>query len=127
MTTTVSPSRVRGTDSSRSSAIATPAASHVSTISACHGTANHSITASAMVGPTPSAAASSARLAPRIAAIEPNSWASARAAVGPDVPDRQGDEDPPQRHGQAFVELVEEALGVGAELALPPRPSSARG
>ena len=36
-----------------------------------------------MVGPTPSAAASLSSEASRIAVIEPNSWASARAAVGP--------------------------------------------
>ena len=63
--------------------MATPAASHVSTMARCQSTANHSMTASAMVGPTPSAAASSSSVASRIAAIDPNSWASARAAVGP--------------------------------------------
>ena len=61
----------------------TPAAVHFSTIATCHGTSNHSITASAMVGPTPSAAASCSSVAARMAAIEPNSWASARAALGP--------------------------------------------
>ena len=74
---------MRGVDSSRSSAMLTPAASHLSTIARCQSTVNHSITDSAIVGPTPSAAASSASDAPRIAAIEPNSVASARAAVGP--------------------------------------------
>ena len=83
VTTTVRPSRVRATDSSRSSSIETPAAVHLSTISTCHGTSNHAITAAAIVGPTPSAAASRSSLASRSAAIDPNSWASARAAVGP--------------------------------------------
>ena len=45
--------------------------------------ANHSMTASAMVGPTPSAAASSSRVGASDRSIEPNSVASARAAVGP--------------------------------------------
>ena len=60
MTTTVRPSRVRATDSSRSSSMVTPAAAHLSTISLVPVDAsNHSITAAAIVGPTPSAAASS--------------------------------------------------------------------
>jgi hypothetical protein len=61
----------------------TPAFSHFSTISRCQSTSNHSITASAMVGPTPSAAARRSSGAARIASIDPNSWARARAAVGP--------------------------------------------
>ena len=44
---------------------------------------NHSRTDSAIVGPTPSAAASCSTDADSIAAIDPNSVASARAAVGP--------------------------------------------
>ena len=83
VTTTVRPSRVRATDASRSSAIRTPAAAHLSTIWACQSTANHSMTASAMTPPTPSAWASSSRDAARMASIEPNCDASARAAVGP--------------------------------------------
>ena len=44
---------------------------------------NHSRTDAAIVGPTPSVPASVSSSASRIAAIEPNSVASARAAVGP--------------------------------------------
>ena len=47
------------------------------------GPSNQARIDSAMVGPTPSAPASRASSASRIAVIEPNSAASARAAVGP--------------------------------------------
>ena len=47
--TIVSPSSVRGIDSSRSSAIETPAAAHRSTISRCQSTPNHSTTDAAIV------------------------------------------------------------------------------
>ena len=53
------------------------------TISACQSTRNHAVTDSAMMPPTPSASASSSVVADRIASIEPNVAASARAAVGP--------------------------------------------
>ena len=87
MTTTVTPSRVRGTDSSRSSSMRTPAAAQRSTISRCQSWANHSMSASAMVGPTPSISASRSRSPPSAAArravMEPNAVARERAAVGP--------------------------------------------
>ena len=86
MATMVSPSRVRGTDSSRSSAIATPAAAHESMMALCHpapSPSSQSRTEAAIVGPTPSVPASASSVASRIALIEPNSVASARAAVGP--------------------------------------------
>ena len=83
VTTMLMPSRVRGVDASRSSSIRTPASRHLRTMSRCQSTPNHSTTASAMVGPTPSAAASFSRSASSIACSEPNSVASARAAVGP--------------------------------------------
>ena len=51
--------RVLGSDSSRSSAIRTPASAHFRTIWACQSTANHSRTASAITAPTPATAASS--------------------------------------------------------------------
>ena len=59
--TTVSPDSVWGTcapAAEGSSAIRTPAARHLSTTERCQSTANHSTTASAMIGPTPSVAAS---------------------------------------------------------------------
>ena len=87
VTTTVRPSSVRGVDSSCSSSMTTPAAAHRSTISRCQSSANHSMSASAMIGPTPSISASRSRspasAAARSAAIEPNAVASERAAVGP--------------------------------------------
>ncbi len=49
----------------------------------CQSTANQSRSDAAMVGPTPSTAASASVLPASIAASEPNSAASARAAVGP--------------------------------------------
>ena len=64
----------------------TPAAAHVSTMALCHpdsGPSNHSRTDAAIVGPTPSVAASASSVASRTAVIEPSSVASARAAVGP--------------------------------------------
>src|SRR4051794_18277799 len=57
--TTVTPSSGRGPSSAPSSAVRTPAAAHLRTISRCQSTANHSTTALAIVGPTPSACASS--------------------------------------------------------------------
>ena len=61
----------------------TPAAAHFSTTSRCQSTANHAMTESAMIPPTPSVSASSSRDAARMASIDPNFWARARAAVGP--------------------------------------------
>ena len=58
VTTMDSASSVRSTLLSRSSAIRTPAARHLSTIARCQSTVNHSTTAAAIVGPTPSTAAS---------------------------------------------------------------------
>src|SRR4051794_6216539 len=55
--TTVTPSSSRGPRSTASSAIRTPAAAHLSTTAARHGSWNHSSTASAITGPTPSTAA----------------------------------------------------------------------
>src|ERR1700729_2942008 len=49
VTTIVTPSSVRGTLASRSSAIRTPADRHFSTMWQCQSTVNHSVTASAMV------------------------------------------------------------------------------
>ena len=49
----------------------------------CQSTANQACTDAAMVGPTPSTAASASTLASSMAVSEPNSAASARAAVGP--------------------------------------------
>ena len=83
MATIVNPSSVRGIDSSRSSAIETPAAVHRSTISLCQSTPNHSTTDAAIVWPTPSVSASSSSDAARMASIVPNLVARARAAVGP--------------------------------------------
>ena len=61
----------------------TPARCHFSTISRRQSVANHSRSAVTMVGPTPSACASSSSDAAMIRGSEPNSSASARAAVGP--------------------------------------------
>ena len=83
VTTTVNPSSVRAMLASRSSAIRTPAARHFSTIARCQSTVNQSITAAAMVGPTPSVSASCSSEADSMASRLPNSVASARAAVGP--------------------------------------------
>ena len=49
----------------------------------CQSTVNHSVTAAAMVGPTPSTTANSSSEAAMIASRLPYSVASARAAVGP--------------------------------------------
>ena len=73
-------------DSSRSSAMRTPAAAQVSTICRCQplpSPPNHSVTASAMVGPTPSTAANSSVEAARMASMVAKCPARARAAVGP--------------------------------------------
>ena len=116
--TTVSPSRVRATDSSRSSAIRTPARSHFSTIATCHsdsGPSNHSRTAAAIVGPTPSVSASSASSASRIAVIEPNRVASARAAVGPTWRIESATTTRQQRDVLGAVEQAEQSLPVGRE------------
>ncbi|MNI48709.1 hypothetical protein D3C73_1032860 [compost metagenome] len=83
VTTTVRPSRVRGTEASRSSSIRTPAAAQLSTISLCQSTANHSLSATAMVGPTPSTWAICSSVALRMASMLPKAVASAREAVGP--------------------------------------------
>ena len=79
----MTPASGRGPESAPASSIRTPASAQRRTTSACQSTANHSRTASAIVGPTPSAAANSSTDADRIASIEPNSRASACAAVGP--------------------------------------------
>ena len=67
MTTTVTPvERARAGRRPRSSAIRTPASRHLlARSSRCQSTANHSMTASAMTGPTPSTAASSSTGAAR--------------------------------------------------------------
>jgi hypothetical protein len=52
-------------------------------IARCQSTVNQSRTDAAIVGPTPSTAASASTPPASIASIEPNSAASARAAVGP--------------------------------------------
>ena len=49
----------------------------------CQSTVNQSRSEAAIVGPTPSTAARASTLAASIASTEPNSPASARAAVGP--------------------------------------------
>ena len=67
----------------RSSAIRTPAACHFATMLRCQSTVNHSRTASAMVRPMPSTAASCSTDAEAMASIEPNSRARSCAAVGP--------------------------------------------
>src|SRR6266540_5613857 len=63
VTTMVIPSSGRGPASVRSSASRTPAARHFSTISRCQSTANHSLSDSATVGPTPSTPAISSAAA----------------------------------------------------------------
>ena len=83
MTTTVSPSRVRGVLSSRSSCIRTPACRHLRTTSRCQSTVNHSTTAWAITAPTPSTEASCSSEAASTASSDPSDWASARAALGP--------------------------------------------
>ncbi len=83
VTTTVSPASVFGLVSSWSSAIRTPAAAQRSTIATCQSTVNHSRTASAITGPTPSTPLSSSAEAARMASSEPRARASERAAVGP--------------------------------------------
>lgn len=102
MTTTVRPSRVRGTLVSRSSAIRTPAARHLSTIARCQSTVNHSVSAAAIVGPTPSTAASRSVEADMMASRSPNSVARARAAVGPTW---RMDNATKTRHSAAFLAL----------------------
>ena len=84
VTTTVSPSRVRGADSS--TLVGHPHAGRrplVEDRGVPVDARTTRSTASAITPPTPSAAASSSRPAARIASIEPKSAARARAAVGP--------------------------------------------
>ena len=100
VTTTVSPARVCSTDASRSSSMRRRRRPTGRRCRACHSLpsrSNQSRTDSAMTPPTPSTPDSSSTLAARIAAIDPKCWASARAAVGPDVADRERDEHAPQR------------------------------
>ena len=86
------------------------------TISRCQSTANHSTTASAIVGPTPSAVGELVEVGrPRSPAIEPNSVASARAAVGPTC---RMDRPTSTRHSGPVLgrgEVVEQPLPVGRE------------
>ena len=120
MTTTVSPSRVRAIDSSRSSAIATPAAAHASTMALCQpasGPSNHSRTDAAIVGPTPSVPASVSSDASRTAVIDAELGGQRAGRGRTDVADRQRDQHPPQRHrGLALVEVGQQACAVGGEL-----------
>ena len=81
--TTLSPAKTCGSCSTSASANDTPASPHFVTMSRCQGSANHSATASAMIGPTPSVAANCSCEASSMAASERNAAASARAAVGP--------------------------------------------
>ena len=83
VTTIDSPCRVGAMLVSRSSASRTPAARHLSTIARCQSTSNHSRSAAAMVGPTPSTSASCSSEAAMMASRLPKAVASARAAVGP--------------------------------------------
>ena len=83
VTTTVRPLRVGSIPDSRWSAIRTPAARHFSTIARCQSSSNHSRSAPAIVGPTPSTSASCSSPAAMMASILPKAPASARAAVGP--------------------------------------------
>ena len=83
VTTIVRPAQVASMPVSRSSAIRTPAARHFSTIARCQSTSNHSRSAAAMVGPTPSTSANCSSVAAITASRLPNAIARARAAVGP--------------------------------------------
>ena len=84
VTTTDNPSSGRGPSSSpATSAKLTPATRHFSMIAACQSTASQLFSASAMIGPTPSTAASSSTGAASIRSIDRNSRASACEAVGP--------------------------------------------
>lgn len=56
---------------------------HLRRISWCQSTANHCLSEAAMMGPTPSTAASSPSVACSTRSIERNSRASASAATGP--------------------------------------------
>ena len=97
----------------------TPALRHFSTTSRCQSTLEPvARPPAAMVGPTPSAAASSSSVAAMIRSIERKSRASACAAVGPDVPDRQRDEHPPQRDVLAGLQVGQQLRAVGGEGAV---------
>ena len=96
----------------------TPAARHFSTTARCQGSANHSTTASAMTGPTPSTAASSSGAASRIALDAPQLSGERLRRRRTDVADRQRDEHPPQRAGLGLLEVVEELGRVGGQPAV---------
>ena len=116
VTTMLIPVSVRGVPSSRSSSIVTPAARHLSTITRCQSTPNHSTTASAMVGPTPSAAASFSRSASWIACHRAELGGQRPRGGRPDVPDRQ--RRPATRHSGRLLrvrEVVQQPLAVGGE------------
>lgn len=93
VTTIDKPSRLRGIDSSRSSAIRTPAARHLSTMARCQSTVNQSTTTAAIVAPTPSTAASCSTRAPRWLPIHRTRW-PARTAIGPWRVDRRHQDTP---------------------------------
>src|SRR3954468_14152410 len=120
VTTIDRPSSVRSTLVSRSSAIRTPAARHLSMIARCQSTVNHSTTAAAIVGPTPSTAANCSSDAALIASRLPYSVASARGAGGarPRGGDGERDEPPPQRAGLRLVQIHEKPRAVGRQAAV---------
>src|ERR1700739_2017442 len=118
VTTMVNPSSVRGTLASRSSAIRTPADRHLSTMARCQSTLNHSVTAAAMVGPTPSTAASCSVAADVIASKLPHSVASARAAgARPARTNQKSPTPPPQRLLLGHVQVDQQPLAVGRKRA----------
>ncbi len=83
MTTTVTPSSVRGVEASATSSMTTPAAAHRSTTSRCHGSPNQSSSDCAIVGPTPSTPESRATATARCAACGSGAGSSATSAAGP--------------------------------------------
>ena len=117
VTTIVRPSSVRSMLASRSSAIRTPAARHLSTIARCQSTVNHSMTAAAMVGPTPSTAASCSSEAASMASRLPNSRGQRPRRGRPDVADRQRHQHPPQRLLLGLAQVGQQPLAVGRQLA----------
>ena len=71
-----------------------------------------------MAIPAAAVARAASAAAASIASIEPNSRASACAAVGPDVPDRQPDQHPPQRPVLGRLQVGQQLAAVGRQLAL---------
>ena len=101
------------------SASMTPASRHFVTMAACQSTPNQSRTEPAIVGPTSSTSDQLLGRRRRDRVDRAERGGQRAGGGGPDMPDRQRDQDPPQRAAARLVQVVHQLARVGGQ-ACPP-------